>query len=305
MEVDSGSDVGSASVKDANFVNTGFLEGLDGRAVFTVSFHAAREACEARTHHRRSSDSGPATALLSPDGAVRATGGGVPDEKRGENLANRRRLGGVSGNRGHGSGRASDFRRQDSASSNKNLGSNRVGVSSKTGPFAGDAHDVVGRFVWRLDNFTKLKDILKKRKMSGLSVKSRRFAVGGFWCRLIVYPRGQSHPPNHLSMFLEVTDPDASSVNGRDDVFVSHRLSVYHQSDARQSVSRESQNRYGRGAKDWGWREFLSLTTLFDEDAGFLVNDTVVAPGEVVLVNGRYGIRLTRVVPPSERIKNI
>jgi hypothetical protein len=61
--------------------------------------------------------------------------------------------------------------------------------------------------VWRLDNFTKLKDILKKRKMSGLSVKSRRFAVGGFWCRLIVYPRGQSHPPNHLSMFLEVTGP--------------------------------------------------------------------------------------------------
>jgi hypothetical protein len=76
LEVDSGSDVGSASVKDANFVNTGFLEGPDGRAVFTVSFHAAREACEARTHNRRSSDSGPATALLSPDGAVRATGGG-------------------------------------------------------------------------------------------------------------------------------------------------------------------------------------------------------------------------------------
>jgi hypothetical protein len=287
LEVDSGSDVGSASVKDANFVNTGFLEGLDGRAVFTVSFHAAREACEARTHHRRSSDSGPATALLSPDGAVRATGGGVPDEKRGENLANRRRLGGATGNRGHGSGRASDFRRQDSASSKQTLASNRVGVSSKNGPFAGDAHDVVGRFVWRLDNFTKLKDILKKRKMSGLSVKSRRFAVGGFWCRLIVYPRGQSHPPNHLSMFLEVTDPDASSVNGRDDVFVSHRLSVYNQSDARKSVSRESQNRYGRGAKDWGWREFLSLTTLFDEDAGFLVNDTVVFTAEVCVLRER------------------
>ncbi len=285
LEVDSGSDVGSASVS-ANFVNTGFLEGPDGRAVFTVSFHAAREACEARTHNRRSSDSGPATALLSPDGAVRATGGGLPDEKRGENLANRRRLGGATGNRGR-DGRASDFRRQDLASSKTNLASNRVGVSSKNGPFAGDAHDVVGRFVWRLDNFTKLKDILKKRKMSGLSVKSRRFAVGGFWCRLIVYPRGQSHPPNHLSMFLEVTDPDASSSNGRDDVFVSHRLSVYNQSDARKSVSRESQNRYGRGAKDWGWREFLSLTTLFDEDAGFLVNDTVVFTAEVCVLRER------------------
>jgi flagellar motor switch protein FliN/FliY len=36
-----------------------------------------------------------------------------------------------------------------------------------------------------------------------------------------------------------------------------------------------------------------------------LVNDTVVAQGEVVLVNDRYGIRLTRVVPASERMRNI
>lgn len=31
------------------------------------------------------------------------------------------------------------------------------------------------------------------------------------------------------------------------------------------------QNRYSKTAKDWGWREFVSLTTLFDADAGFLV----------------------------------
>jgi flagellar motor switch protein FliN/FliY len=36
-----------------------------------------------------------------------------------------------------------------------------------------------------------------------------------------------------------------------------------------------------------------------------LVNDTVVAQGEVVLVNDRYGIRLTRVVPASDRMKNL
>ena len=46
-------------------------------------------------------------------------------------------------------------------------------------------------------------------------------------CRLIVYPRGQSQPPQHLSLFLEVTDPR----NGDTDwsCFVSHRLSVVHQ----------------------------------------------------------------------------
>ena len=46
-----------------------------------------------------------------------------------------------------------------------------------------------------------------------------------------------------------------------------------------------------------------------DHNAGepldLLVNKTVVAQGEVVLVNDRYGIRLTRVVPASERMKNL
>jgi len=36
-----------------------------------------------------------------------------------------------------------------------------------------------------------------------------------------------------------------------------------------------------------------------------LVNNTLVAQGEVVLVNDRYGVRLTSVVPPADRIKNI
>lgn len=47
-----------------------------------------------------------------------------------------------------------------------------------------------GKFVWKIEHFTRLKDILKKRKITGLCVKSKRFTVGGRDCRLIVYPRG-------------------------------------------------------------------------------------------------------------------
>lgn len=50
-----------------------------------------------------------------------------------------------------------------------------------------------GKFVWKIEHFTRLKDILKKRKITGLCVKSKRFTVGGRDCRLIVYPRGRSH----------------------------------------------------------------------------------------------------------------
>jgi flagellar motor switch protein FliN/FliY len=49
----------------------------------------------------------------------------------------------------------------------------------------------------------------------------------------------------------------------------------------------------------------VELDRIAGEPLDLLVNNTVVAQGEVVLVNERYGIRLTRVVPASERMKNL
>ena len=49
----------------------------------------------------------------------------------------------------------------------------------------------------------------------------------------------------------------------------------------------------------------VELDRLAGEPLDLLVNNTVVAQGEIVLVNDRYGIRLTRVVPAEERMKTI
>ena len=49
----------------------------------------------------------------------------------------------------------------------------------------------------------------------------------------------------------------------------------------------------------------VELDHIAGEPLDLLVNKTVVAQGEVVLVNDRYGIRLTRVVPASERLDNL
>lgn len=54
---------------------------------------------------------------------------------------------------------------------------------------AGDTFQ--GKFTWKIEHFTKLKELLKKRKITGLCIKSRRFQVGSRDCRLIVYPRGE------------------------------------------------------------------------------------------------------------------
>lgn len=65
---------------------------------------------------------------------------------------------------------------------------------------------------------------------------------------------------------------------------MSHRLSVVNQKMEEKSVTKESQNRYSKAAKDWGWREFVTLTSLFDQDSGFLVQDTVIFSAEVLIL---------------------
>ena len=83
-------------------------------------------------------------------------------------------------------------------------------------------------------------------------------------------------------MFLEVTDSRAGVADWS--CFVSHRLAVVNQRQEDRSVAKESQNRYSKAAKDWGWREFVTLTSLFDQDSGFLVQDTVVFSAEVLIL---------------------
>ncbi|XP_076907715.1 uncharacterized protein LOC143564271 [Bidens hawaiensis] len=159
----------------------------------------------------------------------------------------------------------------------KNGGS--IGGRIVSGARKSDGH--MGKFTWKIENFTRLKDILKKRKITGLCIKSRRFQIGNRDCRLIVYPRGQSQPPCHLSIFLEVTDSQNTTSDWS--CFVNHRLSVVNQKMEDKSVTKESQNRYSKSAKDWGWREFVTLTSLFDQDSGFLVHD-VVFSAEVLIM---------------------
>jgi flagellar motor switch protein FliN/FliY len=49
----------------------------------------------------------------------------------------------------------------------------------------------------------------------------------------------------------------------------------------------------------------VELDRIAGEPLDLLINNVVVAQGEVVLVNERYGIRLTRVVSAAQRIKNL
>jgi flagellar motor switch protein FliN/FliY len=54
-----------------------------------------------------------------------------------------------------------------------------------------------------------------------------------------------------------------------------------------------------------GQGSVLELDRVAGEPLDVCVNNTVIARGEVVLVNERYGIRLTQVVEPEDRVKHL
>ena len=49
----------------------------------------------------------------------------------------------------------------------------------------------------------------------------------------------------------------------------------------------------------------IELDRLAGEPLDVLVNGTLVAHGEVVVVNEKFGIRMTDVISPAERIKKL
>ena len=171
----------------------------------------------------------------------------------------------------------------------------------------------VGRFVWRIDKFSKLKDIVKKRKISNLSIKSPQFTVGGYSMRLIMYPRGmtndsQDKPPTHMAVFLQVSpgrghvgtgmfsyryreSDNLQLCNNSDDFvssgwscFVSHKLGLLNQKDPSKSISHNDQKRHSYEQSKWGYEEFVHLTRVFDDKEGFLVDDSLVLTVETLVM---------------------
>ena len=48
-----------------------------------------------------------------------------------------------------------------------------------------------GKFTWKIENFTKLKDLLKRKRIKNLCIKSRKFQIANRDCHLLLYPRGK------------------------------------------------------------------------------------------------------------------
>lgn len=54
-----------------------------------------------------------------------------------------------------------------------------------------------------------------------------------------------------------------------------------------------------------GQGSVIELSNLAGEALAILANDKLIAKGEVVVVNEKYGIRITEIVSPKERIERL
>lgn len=97
---------------------------------------------------------------------------------------------------------------------------------------------------------------------------------------------GQSQKPFHLSMFLEVLDPQNATTDWS--CFASYQLSIKNEKMRENSILKESQTRFSKSTKESGWSEFVTLTSLFDKDSGYVVQDTVIFGAEVLIMKETF-----------------
>ncbi|XP_022729174.1 uncharacterized protein LOC111284647 isoform X2 [Durio zibethinus] len=147
----------------------------------------------------------------------------------------------------------------------------------------------MGKYTWKIENFSRLKDVLKKKKMKGVFAKSRKFRIGNHEFRLVVYPRGLSQKPFYLSMFLEVLDPRNPTTDWS--CYACYQLSIVNQKMKDNSILKESRARCSKATKEWGWSEFVTLTSLFDKDSGYVVQDTVIFGAQVLILKETFKLQ--------------
>lgn len=164
---------------------------------------------------------------------------------------------------------------------------------------------------WSIPNFSKLKQ---------RTVWSRFFNVGGYDCRLLVYPSGVQHAtlhgrrgaaiaglgvphstdtmlkhetspppgdsqalPGYISIYLQISDPRGGS-GGKWDCFASYRLAVVNQADDTKSLPRDSWHRFSAKKKSHGWCDFIPASAVLDPKQGFIVNNVVIVTAEILIL---------------------
>ncbi|XP_030457817.1 MATH domain and coiled-coil domain-containing protein At2g01790-like [Syzygium oleosum] len=128
-----------------------------------------------------------------------------------------------------------------------------------------------GEFTWKISYFSE-QDANK--------LYSEAFTVSGCEWMIVVYPKGNN--TDHLSLYLDI--PDSATLPDGWTRKAKFSLSVIDQINDVLSIRKERQHYFTTKRSDWGFKNFIPLTTLHDPTWGFLANDSLVVKAEVCVL---------------------
>jgi flagellar motor switch protein FliN/FliY len=118
------------------------------------------------------------------------------------------------------------------------------------------------------------------------------------WAAALAQQEGGGSPPAQQIELDDFTN-DGKTVAGRPDLDVILDIPVTISMEVgRTSITIRNLLQLNQGS-------VIELDRLAGEPLDVLVNGTLIAHGEVVVVNEKFGIRMTDVISPSERIKKL
>ncbi|CAN6567007.1 unnamed protein product [Malus baccata var. baccata] len=101
--------------------------------------------------------------------------------------------------------------------------------------------------------------------------------------RILVWPKGNKvNSKMQFSMYLSI--PSASTLEPGWTRFAHFSLSVLNQLDSNKTITKFTKGSYKEfkeHSSEWGFRSFMLLSELYDETAGYLVNDTCIVEVKV------------------------
>ncbi|PKI42929.1 hypothetical protein CRG98_036727 [Punica granatum] len=133
-----------------------------------------------------------------------------------------------------------------------------------------DQKPALGRFTWKVMNFSKLTD---QKYYSDI------FAVDGCKWQILIYPKGSSE--GFFSIYLKVADHETLPIGWSREV--SFSLTIINQNCGAHSTKHGGQCNFNQQTSCLGFSSFKHLNELHDLTKGFLVNDTLVVEAEVIV----------------------
>ncbi|KAK7244719.1 hypothetical protein RIF29_39545 [Crotalaria pallida] len=119
------------------------------------------------------------------------------------------------------------------------------------------------KFTWKIEAFSK---VVSTKRLS-----SKAFKIGGYRWKIVLYPMRTD--AEHFSLHVKIAD--SMPAYGWK-IFIYFRVALINQVDSKNTIVKETQQKFNGGNKSWDSQSFIPLNEFRDPSQGYLVNDTCI-----------------------------